>query len=73
MILLRSSGKRKKRSAAGSIWSDKKAIKRAQRCLGEFEEASFSRRKPLTFEDVPWPVLADRVDVGAKRYHEEES
>lgn len=49
-----------------SIWSDKKAIKRAQRCLGEFEEASFSRRKPLTFEDVPWPVLADVSTLGPR-------
>ncbi|PBK80591.1 hypothetical protein ARMGADRAFT_1092007 [Armillaria gallica] len=49
-----------------NIWSDKKAIKRAQRCLGEFEEASFSHRKPVTFEDVPWPVLADLSTLGPR-------
>ncbi|KAK0200872.1 hypothetical protein DFS33DRAFT_1083396 [Desarmillaria ectypa] len=50
---------REKESSRRNVWSDKKAIKCAQRCLGEFEEASFSCRKPLTFEDVPWPVLTD--------------
>ncbi|KAK0476117.1 hypothetical protein IW261DRAFT_1595153 [Armillaria novae-zelandiae] len=41
------------------VWSDKKAIKRTRKCLGEFEQAVFSRRNPLTFKDVPWPVLAE--------------
>lgn len=50
---------REKEISRRNAWSEKKAIKRAQKCLGEFEEASFSRRKPLTFEDVPWPVLAE--------------
>ncbi|KAK0447910.1 uncharacterized protein EV420DRAFT_1713031 [Desarmillaria tabescens] len=49
-----------------NVWTDKKAIKRAQRCLGEFEDASFSRRKPLAFEDIPWPVLADLSALGPR-------
>ncbi|KAK0432691.1 hypothetical protein EV421DRAFT_1492083 [Armillaria borealis] len=56
---------REKEISRRNIWSDKTAIKRAQRCLGEFEEASFSR-KSLTFEDVPWPVLADLSTLGPR-------
>ncbi|KAG7447380.1 uncharacterized protein BT62DRAFT_931218 [Guyanagaster necrorhizus] len=58
---------REKESRHRNVWSDKKAIVRAQRCLEEFEETSFSRqRKPLTFEDVPWPVLTDVSTLGPR-------
>ncbi|KAK0216120.1 hypothetical protein IW262DRAFT_1496130 [Armillaria fumosa] len=57
---------REKEISCRNVWSDKKAIKRAQKCLGEFEEALFSHRKPLTFEDVPWPVLAELSTLGPR-------
>ena len=38
-------------------WTNRRALARYQQLCKEFDQAKFSPGDPLTFEDVPWPML----------------
>lgn len=47
---------RQQRWSAGP-WTVQRALERCKVLSDAFDEAKYSRSSPLTFEDIPWPVL----------------
>jgi hypothetical protein len=47
-------------------WTDKLALRRVTLIMSEFSQVKFSEGQPLTFENIPWPVLNNplTLDVG---------
>lgn len=44
-------------------WTTSRALDRYKALCDSFDNAKFSHTEPLTFEDVPWPVLARSFSV----------
>jgi hypothetical protein len=49
-----------------TLWTDKLALRRVTLIMSEFSQVKFSEGQPLTFENIPWPVLNNplTLDVG---------
>ncbi len=53
----------------GATWTSSQALHRFIDLLGEFPSLVFSAEQPLTLWSVPWPVLANPVELVAEKIH----
>ncbi|KAJ7171096.1 hypothetical protein C8R46DRAFT_1087640 [Mycena filopes] len=48
---------------AGGDWTQARALERLRFQMEEFEKIKFTETQPLTANVIPWPVLADPLDL----------
>ncbi len=62
-ILRHQSLSRTRFQAHNGLWTTSRALERFLKLLGEFHGVTFSVQRPLTFWSVPWPILANPLQL----------